>query len=85
MDGAKKAPSSQRRVSQVMSKSNANAMKISTVNIGDKNVVRMESSALVPSILKGFPTKLKELLDTGIFEDLPVQYIRGLRVRYCIL
>lgn len=33
----------------------------------------------------GFPTKLKELLDTGILEDLPVKYIRGSKVRVCIL
>lgn len=87
VDGAKKVPSSQseRRVSQVMLKSKANAMKISTVNNGEKNVVTIETSAWVPSTLKWFPTKLKELLDTGILEDLPVQYIRGLRVRFGII
>ncbi|RVX20290.1 Increased DNA methylation 1 [Vitis vinifera] len=81
VDGLKKAPSSQnqRRVSRVTLKPKANAMKISVVNNGEKNVVKMGSSAMVPSTLKGFPTKLKELLDTGILEDLPVQYIRGLR------
>ncbi|KAA8550295.1 hypothetical protein F0562_001979 [Nyssa sinensis] len=31
--------------------------------------------------LKGFPTKLKELLETGLLEGLSVRYLRGLRVR----
>ncbi|KAM7528022.1 hypothetical protein LguiB_031432 [Lonicera macranthoides] len=31
--------------------------------------------------LKRFPTKLKDLLDTGLLEGLPVRYLRGAKIR----
>ena len=65
-------------------KPNADAMEISAVNNGEENTGTARSSSLVPHTPRRFPAKLKELLDSGILEGLPVQYIRGSRVRFCI-
>ena len=74
-----------RRVSETDLMPNADTMEISAVNNGEENTGTKRSSGLVPRVPRRFPAKLKELLDTGILEDLPVQYIRGSRVRFCIL
>ncbi|KAL6341881.1 hypothetical protein AAG906_038126 [Vitis piasezkii] len=70
-----------RRVSETDLMPNADTMEISAVNNGEENTGTKRSSGLVPRVPRRFPAKLKELLDTRILEDLPVQYIRGSRTR----
>ena len=69
------------RVSETDLMPNVDTMEVSTVNNGEEGTGTKRSSSLVPRVPRRFPAKLKELLDTGIFEDLPVQYIRGSRTR----
>ncbi|KVH90743.1 Acyl-CoA N-acyltransferase [Cynara cardunculus var. scolymus] len=46
-----------------------------------KNDKKMEIKMSKKIVLKRFPTKLKELLETGLLEGLPVRYVRGAKVR----
>ena len=69
------------RVSETDLMPNVDTMEVSTVNNGEEGIGTKRSSSLVSRVPRRFPAKLKELLDIGILEDLPVQYIRGSRMR----
>ncbi|KAJ9554717.1 hypothetical protein OSB04_009331 [Centaurea solstitialis] len=45
------------------------------------NEKKMEIKMSKKVVLKRFPSKLKELLETGLLEGLPVRYVRGAKVR----
>ncbi|KAI3523360.1 hypothetical protein L1887_01424 [Cichorium endivia] len=47
----------------------------------DNNNKKLEMKMSKKIVLKRFPTKLKELLETGLLEGLPVRYVRGAKVR----
>lgn len=72
------------KVSGTDLKSNADDMEISAINNGEENAGKKRNGALVPQAPRRFPAKLKELLEAGFLEGLPVQYIRGSRVRLCL-
>jgi hypothetical protein len=49
------------------------------------SVVTMPFATVKMSNYKKFPHKLKDLLDTGILEGMPVKYVRGVKVLFLIL
>ena len=73
--------------SQKDSNNNDDADKPVKIGISDENLMESKEKPQLVSPkygleLKMFPRKLKELLQTGLLEGLPVMYLRGSRVNF---